>query len=335
MNKATLQDISEYTGLSISTVSRILRGESGSNSENVEKTINAAIKLKYPFNFTYLKNKYQFSSRTRIALVTTILPGEFYASLFAGISKASEETNFDVSYHHINSEKTDVLEFIKVLMANEIEGVILFLPMMNDQEYERLLDNLPSDFILISVLPIQNPSVDTITFDSYGGGYLAAQHFYQKGYHDVGIVNGPFERTESLLRRNGYQDYVSKHSEMNMVWSFDGSFEFKDGATAFDHYLNSSNKPRAIFFANDVMCVSFLSKAIDHGINVPEDLALIGFDDLPICQFVQPTLTSVRTDYSALGRKALDVLKSKLYGDKQRGGLQSLIPVTLSKRKSS
>ncbi|MBO6794690.1 MAG: LacI family DNA-binding transcriptional regulator [Balneolaceae bacterium] len=335
MNKATLQDISEYTGLSISTVSRILRGESGSNSDNVEKTINAAIKLKYPFNFTYLKNKYQFSSRTRIALITTLFPSEFYATLFAGISQASEETNFDVSYHHINPDKTDVLEYIKVLMANEIEGVILFLPMMSEPEYERLLENLPSDFILISVLPIQNPSVDTITFDSYGGGYLVAQHFYQKGYHNVGIVNGPFERTESLLRRNGYQDYISKHAEMDLVWSYNGSFEFKDGADAFDHYLNSDKKPRAIFFANDMMCVSFLSKSLEHGIKIPEELALVGFDDLPICQYVQPTLTSVRTDYSSLGRKALDVLKSKLYGDEQRGGLQSLIPVTLSKRKSS
>ncbi|MCR9133976.1 MAG: LacI family transcriptional regulator [bacterium] len=335
MNKATLQDISDYTGLSISTVSRILRGESGSNSENVEKTINAAIKLKYPFNFTYLKNKYQFSSQTRIALITTLFPSEFYASLFAGISNASEATNFDVSFHHINPDKTDVLEYIKVLMANEIEGVILFLPMMSEPEYERLLENLPSDFILISVLPIQNPSVDTITFDSYGGGYLVAQHFYQKGYYDVGIVNGPFERTESLLRRNGFQDYVARHKEMKLDWSFDGHFNFIDGAKAFDHYLQSKHKPRAIFFANDVMCVSFLSKAIEHGISVPDELAVVGFDDLPICQYVQPTLTSVRTDYSALGKKALEVLNTKLFGEKQHAGVQSLIPVTLSKRKSS
>ena len=335
MKKTTLQDISEYTGLSISTVSRILRGESGPNSINVEKTIDAALRLKYPLNVGFLKNKYQFKSQIRIALLTTLYPSEFYATLFAGINNAAEESNFDITIHHLNVDRVNLIDYAKELITQDFQGAILFLPMLNEEVYDVLVEELPPSFALISVLPIQNPIIDTITFDSYGGGYLIAQHFHKKGYHNVGIVNGPFDRQESLLRKNGFQDYISKHSDMNLVWSYNGDFEYMDGFSAFSKYLGSTEKPRAIFCANDVMCVGLLSKATEYGIDVPGELALAGFDNLPLCNYVYPAITSINTDYTLLGRKALGVLKSILNGDERQTGTQSLIPVSISKRDST
>jgi LacI family transcriptional regulator len=335
MKKVTLQDISEQTGLSLSTVSRILRGESGPNSQNVEKTIDVALKLKYPLNINQLKDKYNFNSQIRIAFLTTHFPSEFYASLFAGINQSSESSNFDITIHHVNVQKTNIIDYMKALIAQDFHGAILFLPMLDEETYALLVKEIPPSFAFISVLPIQNPAVDTITFDSYGGGYLVAQHFHKKGYENVGIVNGPISRQESLLRRNGFQDYISKCDGIELMWSYNGNFDYIDGFTAFAHFLNSKNKPRAIFFVNDVMCVSFLAKATEYGINVPKDLALAGFDDLPLCEYVYPAITSIRTDYFLLGKKALGVLKSKLNGDERQTGIQSLIPVSISKRESS
>jgi DNA-binding LacI/PurR family transcriptional regulator len=335
MKKTTLQDISEYTGLSISTVSRILRGESGSNTQNVEKTIDAALRLKYPLNVGFLKNKYKFKSQIRIALLTTLFPSEFYSALLAGINNAAESTNFDITIHHLDLNRVNIINYTKELITQDFQGAILFLPLLDEEVYEQLVNEIPSSFAFISVLPIQNPTIDTITFDSYGGGYLIAQHFHKKGYLDVGIVNGPFDRQESLLRRNGFQDYISKHPEMNLMWSYDGDFEYMDGFSAFAKYLNSSNKPRAVFCANDVMCLSFLSKATEYGIQIPNELALAGFDDLPLCKYVHPAITSISTDYMLLGRKALGVLSSKLNGDERQTGIQSLIPVSISKREST
>ena len=335
MKKTTLQDISEYTGLSISTVSRILRGESGPNSQNVEKTIDAAMRLQYPLNVGFLKNKYQFKSQTKIAFLTTIFPSEFYAAIFSGINSAAESSSFDIRIHHLNVERVDLIEYTRELIIQDYHGAILFLPTFDECVYDQLIEEIHPSFAIISALPIQNPTLDTITFDSYGGGYLIAQHFHKKGYLEVGIVNGPFERQESLLRRNGFQDYISKHTDMKLVWNYDGNFEYLDGFTAFTHYLNSSNKPRAIFCANDVMCMSFLSKATEYGINVPGEVALAGYDDLPLCEFVHPAITSINTDYTLLGRKALGILQSKLNGDDRQMGIQSLIPVSISKREST
>lgn len=335
MKKTTLHDISEYTGLSISTISRILRGESSPSSANVETTIDAAIKLNYPLNVGFLKNKYQFKSQTRVALITTLFPSEFYAALLSGINNAADLTNIDLSIHHIDLHQIDLQDYLKELITGGFEGAVLFLPQFDENKYEYLLNDLPPSFALISILPVQNPVIDTITFDSYGGGYLVAQHFHNKGYLDVGIINGPFDRHESLLRRNGFQDYISKHKDLNLVWNYNGDFDYVDGFSAFAHYLSSDVKPRAIFCANDVMCLSFVAKAAEYGIKIPDELAICGFDDLPICEFVFPALTSVKTDYFMLGKKVLDVLKGKLSGNEQHHGVQSLIPVSISKRESA
>jgi len=335
LDKTTLQDIAEYTGLSISTISRILRGESRADSKNVEQTIEAALKLNYPLNISYLNSKYQFKSQYHVALITTFFPGAFYASFFAGLNDASKRSPFDISLHDMDPNKTDIVDFVNGLISLHFDAAILFLPTLKESEYQRLLDEIPSTFTLLSVLPSLHPILDTITFDSYSGGYLMAQHFHERGYFDVGIINGPFSRNESLLRRNGFQDYITQNPQMNLVWSFDGTFDFQDGVNAFIEYENSEVKPRAIFATNDVMCIGFLKMATQRGVEIPNDVAIAGYDDFPVCKYVHPTITSIKTDYQVLGEKAFEVLKEKMEKSGKHSGMQSLIPVSISIREST
>ncbi|MCG8373082.1 MAG: LacI family transcriptional regulator [Balneolales bacterium] len=335
MKKTTLKDISGYTGLSVSTVSRILRGESNAESRNVKQVIDAALSLNYPLNTGYLNAKYNFKSKLNIALVTTLYPQEFYAALFTGFRDASILEGVSISTFDFNPSSGDIAFCIKELIDLQFDAAILFLPTLQETEYKPLVESTPSSFPLISVFPLLHPQLDTITFDSYGGGYLAAQHFYNQGYKEVGIVNGPFERYEALLRKNGFYDFVSNKPDMELVWSYNGNYTFEDGKSAFENYQTSKMKPEAIFCANDTMCIGFLKEASNSGITIPKDLALIGFDDLTISRFVHPSITSIKTDYKMLGIKALKVIKDQMFNPNNHIGIQSLIPVTLSIRDST
>lgn len=335
MKKTTLKDISKFTGLSISTVSRILRGESKADSSNVKATIEAAIKLNYPINVNHLNAKYNFKTTYHIALVTTFYPGEFYSMFFDGMKEAAKLENFTVSLHDFSPENGDIVEFFNSLISLQIDAAILFLPTLPEHDYQRLLDYIPSTFAIISVLPTLHPVLDTITFDSYGGGYLVAQHFYNRGYRQVGIINGPFNRNESLLRRNGFNDFISQNPDMHLVWSYDGNFNFEDGEKAFDNFHEQAIKPRAVFATNDEMCLGFLKRAFENGYSIPSDVAIAGYDDLPVCKYVHPTITSIHTDYKALGKKAFKILHDKINSNDNHTGMQSIIPVSLSIRESS
>lgn len=335
--KTTLKDISIKTGLSISTVSRVLRGESNADFDTVALTIQAANELDYPFNSRVLNEKYSYKERLHVALITTMHPDEFYSSFFYGINLAAKEKNINLSFYDFDPTEKEIGEFMHELANNSVDAALLFLPELNESDYVNVREVAPKNFTLLSLAPLINPMLDTITFDSYGGGYVVAEHFHKKGYLDVGIITGPINMHESLFRRNGFIDFVVQQRSMSLAFEFCGDYTFDSGRRAFEAYEASKNKPRAIFASSDDMCLGFVESATKKGIKIPEDIAIAGFDDLPICGKVHPPITSVHTNHKLLGLKAFDVLKEKKASENEPipNGILNIIPVTLTKRSST
>lgn len=304
MIKATLHDIAEKTGLSVSTVSRILRGESKTSPENVELTIKVAQEINYPINTRLLNGKYNYRKRIQVALITNFYPDEFYSTFFCGFNEASLDFNVTISLYSFDPQKNNLSDFITQLSYNSIDAAILFLPLFQDKDYEELLRSAPKDFTILSVAPLFNPILDTVTFDSYRGGYIVAKHFYDRTYRDVGIITGPMNKNEALLRKNGFLDFINQKDDMNQIWKFVGDYSFESGKKAFESYNSLRKKPRAIFSSNDYMALGFLEQAAMNGLKVPDDVAVAGYDDLPICNYLHPAITSVHTDYEVLAKNA-------------------------------
>lgn len=335
MIKATLQDIANNTGLSISTVSRILRGESKTSSQNVALTIKTAQEINYPINSRILNSKYSYKKKIQVALITSFYPDEFYSTFFYEFNVAASDLNINLSLHVFNPDRGSLAEFVTELSYNSIDSAILFLPTLQEKDYEKVIEEGPKDFTLVSVAPLFNPILDTITFDSYRGGFIVAQHFFEKGYSDVGIITGPINKNESLLRKNGFLDCINQKDDLTLTWQFEGDYSLNSGKHAFEAYIKLQNKPRAIFSSNDYMCLGFLEQAAKNGVKVPEDVAIAGYDDLPICNYVHPAITSIHTDYKILAKKTFGILKENMETTSTYNGVLSVIPVSLSERKTT
>ena len=335
MIKATLQDIADKTGLSISTVSRILRGESKTSSQNVTLTIKTAQEINYPINSRLLNGKYNYKKNIRVALITSFYPDEFYSTFFHGFNSAATKVNISLSLHVFNPESDNLTEYITELSYNSIEAAILFLPTLQEKDYNCLTTDLPPEFNIVSVAPLFNPVLDTITFDSYRGGVIIGKHFFEKGYYDVGIITGPNNKNESLLRKNGFIDFISQKKEMNLTWQFEGDYSLNSGKEAFEAFSKLSNKPRAIFASNDYMSLGFIEQATKNSFDIPKQVAIAGFDDLPICSYVYPSITSVHTNYEVLAQKSFQILTEKMGNSSSHSGILSVIPVSLKTRNST
>jgi len=333
--KATLKDISDHTGLSISTVSRILRGGSKSSSDNIKKTIHTAKKLNYPINSRLLNKQYEYKSKLQVAIISSFYPDEFYSSFFYGLDNSARSENIDLSFFIFKDEEDDLAETINTVSKYSFDAAILFIPTLQEEDYNELTIELPSGFSIISMAPIFNPILDTITFDSYRGGYLIAKHFHEKGYENLGIITGSNNKNEALLRKNGFTDYIYQNSELSLTWQFEGNYFFESGAKAFDAFTELDQKPRAIFASNDYMCLGFLENALKAGYEIPDDVAIAGYDDLPISNYFKPSITSVHTDYNILGKKTFNLLKEKINTPYEHSGILSIIPVSLTIRESS
>ena len=333
--KVTLKDIADDTGFSVSTVSRSI-SKSGKISYETEKIVlESAKKLNYPIKKS--DTPVELRDNIFIALVTRFHIGEFYSSFYHGFDLATKSTNVSIALLSISNTNVNEITFINELYKSNFDAAILFLPDLNRDDYRKLIKNTDPDFPIISVATIPNPVMDTITFDTYRGGYLVAQHFFNMGYKKLGIILGPQNKSEAMLRKNGFTDFISLKKGAELVWQYDGDYENQSGAEAYTGYKQSVHKPDAIFCSNDSMAVGFIQRAKNDGVKIPGDLAVAGYDDLPICKYHSPTITSVRTPFDKLGKKAIEYLINRL-NDKSKNvhtGYVSMLPVSLNVRESS
>lgn len=333
MKKITLKEIAEDTGYSISTVSRVLTGSQKISGYAKEKIFKSATKLNYPVNKNI--NSSLNGHILKIALlISGFHKGEFYASFYKGFTEAAETDNIILSIVCIDQPKSTFIEVANRLCDTN-DGLILFTPEFNRDDYLKLHKKLPSGFPIVSNGLIENPVFSTITFDSYSGGHLSAEYFHKNDYLSCGIIKGPQYKTEARYRYNGFRDYITQHTDMKLLWEFDGDYSFDSGTAAFNEFKEFKEKPRAIFASNDAMCHGFLETATKEGYNFPEDVAIIGFDDLPICLHHQPTISSISTPYHELGQLTFEMIKRIMSKSDNQNGMLSLLPVTLAERKSS
>lgn len=335
IEKITLKDIAEDSGLSISTVSRALTRSGKISKENERRVFESAQRLNYPLST--LHTPIELRESINIALVTRHYTGEFFASLFEGFDHSTIGSKARINLISVSHASDTPEQVAAEIKKSNFDAAVIFLPDYRAKDYLNILESIPAEFPVVSIAPIANPVMDTVTFDNYRGGYLVANHFEDQGYKNVGIIEGPLTKSEAMLRKNGFVDYVRASDSMNLVWDFSGDYSLRRGKEAYEHYKKSTIKPDAIFCSNDGMTFGFMHAALRDGVIIPDDVALVGFDDLPTCDFYTPTISSVHTPYDLLGKKTIELILNRLQQDppQKHTGYTSLVPVTLSVRESS
>lgn len=331
--KVTLKDISQTTGFSISTVSRALRGEGRISEDHRHKILETAHQLGY--QLPQVQKSKKSLDNSYIAVITQFHTGEFYASFYDGFTKAANQLNCVTSLFNAPVDLNSTEKMISNLRNLGYSAAVLFIPGMIEKQYRQLLYATPKDFPIISCCNINNPVLDTVTFDAYRGATLVAKHFTQQGFEEMGLILGPQDMPEARFRSNGFNDFIKQQKDARITWTFDGDYTLEKGIEAFNHFSQLKNKPRAIFAANDAMAMGFMESARKEGWKFPEDIAIAGYDNLPLCQHHWPQLTSVDTNYQLLGRNTLKNLIARIGHNDQHQGMVSLVPVSLKIRKSS
>ncbi len=333
--KVTLKHIAEDSGLSVSTVSRALARTGKISSENEKKIFESAQRLNYPLSV--VDTPWELRETVNIAIVTHFYTGEFFSSLFYGFDAATKNTKATVRLMSVANASSSAIEIISGLKSANFDAAVVFLPDFKEQDYHDLLEAIPDNFPLVSAAPIVSPVLDTVTFDHYRGGYLVATHFEEQGFKKVGIIKGPSAKSEALLRKNGFWDYVAGSNTLSAVWDYKGDYSLESGIKAFEDYQKAAVKPEAIFCSNDDVAIGFMHSAVRNGVRIPEDVAIASFDDLPKCEYYTPSITSVNSPYTRLGEKVIELILDRLKeeGTTRQSGYTSLVPVSLSVRESS
>ena len=285
--RTTLKQIAEDTKLSVATISRALRRKKRRYTLNEEKIYASARKLGYPFI-----GEYENSNKTTIALVTEIKPGEFYSSLFHGLHVATRDSKSEIVFINIDAKdknhewSQNPVNFI-IKLSKKYSGICLFLPGLNKEDYTTIKKGV-GIYPIVSLIPGKNLKIDTVSFDSYSGGYMVAKHFEELGYKNMGIITGPGGVMDASFRKNGFTDHIIENNNLNLSWSFEGDFTSNSGSQAFLDFKEKKLKDVAIFGCNDHSCFGFMKTANEHGYKIPDNFIIAGFDNLSFCESITP-----------------------------------------------
>ena len=326
--RTTLKQVADDTGLSIATVSRALRRDKRRYSKNEEKIYASARKLGYPF-IGELNNEEQLT----IALVTEVHQGEFYSSLFNGFYNSSKNSESDIVFVNLAKYSDDPVQHI-INLSKKYSGICLFLPNLEKIDYKRIRQGV-GKYPIISLTPMKNPTIDTVSFDSYSGGYMIAKHFEEQGYKNFGIVSGPGDAVDAVFRKNGFVDHISEKEDLKLVWEYKGDFSSESGREAFNNYKKQNIPNMAIFGCNDHTCFGFMKGALEAGYKIPKDFIIAGYDNLSFCDNFTPELTSVATNFDILGKRAIRTIENMVNDSNEIIRQFSMVPVEIVIRYST
>lgn len=307
MAAATIKDVAREAKVSVASVSRAMNGGSGVTAETSLRIHQAAERLQY---IPHAAARMLITRRTRtIGALLPDLYGEFFSELIRGIDLAARARGL----HLLVSSSHDGVEEAAAAvrsMQGRVDG-LLILSERVDAAFLRA--NLPRELpVVLLNSPVKNGNHSVLNVDNHGGAFAMVKHLIQSGHKSVAFISGPAGNFDSRQRLKGYQAAMAKYAPDAALTVLGGDFVEESGYRAGLELAAMKPRPAAVFAANDMMAVGCLAAFKEAGLRVPEDVAVAGFDDIPIARYVNPPLTTVRVRIVDLGRSALEQLADLL-----------------------
>jgi LacI family transcriptional regulator len=305
----TIKDVAREARVSVASVSRALNGHSNVTEQTRRRIIQIAEELRY---VPHSGARSLITRRTQtIGALLPDLHGEFFSELIRGIDLAARARGLHLL---VSSSHGDAREAAAALraMQGRVDGLLVMSPHV-DAGFLR--DNLPHGLpIVLLNTPIEGPSHAALNIDNFGGAYAMVRHLVARGHQRIALIAGPEHNFDAAERLRGYRSAMEKFAPGVAMQVLRGDFTEGSGYRAGQQLLDLKLRPQAVFAANDIMAAGCLYALREAGVRVPQDIALAGFDDIPIAHFVSPALTTVRVRIADLGARALDRLASIIDG---------------------
>lgn len=309
-NPVTLLDVAREAGVSPSTVSRILNG-TATVSAVKRKAVEDAIK-KMGFEPNPLAQSLKSGRSMTVGIVVQDISSPFFSEILRGVDDGLNSTGYAsviVSGHWNASEEA---ARIKLLLARKVDGLILLSGRIEDKAVLQFATQRP---IVATGSSLKSPTAIGFKLDNQNGAYQAVRHLIELGHRRIAFVTGPSNNTDANERLTGYKQALESADipfEPGLV--VEGDFHEASGLMAVNRLFDTQQQFSAIFAGNDLIAYGVRLSLYRKGIRVPEDISLIGFDDLPGSLYTTPPLTTIRQPLYDMGLIATTALLGLIGG---------------------
>lgn len=307
---ATMKDVARRAGVSTSTVSHVINNNRFV-SEGVREKVERVIR-ELNYAPSALARSLKINQTHTIGMLLTASSNPFYAEVVRGVEDSCYERGYSLILCNTAGDEQRMNRSLETLLQKRVDGLLIMCTE----------SHLPSADILNRYPSIPTVMMDWAPFEGRGdiiqdnallGGELATQHLIDSGYTQIACIAGPLDKTPARMRLEGYQNAMAKNGlDILPGYIVKGDFEFQGGYNAMIELLALETPPQAVFTSNDAMAVGVYHALYQAGLQIPQDMAVMGYDDIELARYLSPPLSTIHQPKNELGELAIDTLIHRL-----------------------
>jgi LacI family transcriptional regulator len=327
----TIREVARKAGVSPTSVSHVVNNTRFVSEDVRERVLASMRELNYRPNA--LARSLRRGETHTLGLILPDSANPFFAEVGHAIEAAAFALGYSVILCNTDNDEAKEHLYTEVLENKQLDGIIFVGAGENRESISELVKNgLP---LVVVDRDMGNLGLDTVTTENYQGGFLATQHLLSLGHQIIGCITGPSNITPSADRVTGYRAALQQAGRpVKESLLVRGDFHAPSGHSAALQLLQLTPRPTAIFVCNDMMAIGALRAASQLGLSVPEDVAIVGFDDIELASYISPSLTTVAQPKLEIGQLAVKLLFERM-GNPSLPPRHTVLSTTLVIRESS
>lgn len=307
---ATIYEVSELAGVSLATVSRVMNKNAGVSEKTRKKVLDAMDKLGYRPNA--IAQSLASNRSNSIGILVSELGTDFYGTMMSGIEthlRSVEKSAIVTAGHDKEAEEREGIEF---LISRRCDGLILHVEAVSD-DYLIELSKGPVPFILLNHY-IPEIAENCITLDNELGGYLATKMALDNGHKEIAYISGPLWKGDAQHRLSGFKRALTEFGiDFDSGLMYEGDYKEASGTEGMKYFLDSGKKFTTVICANDQMASGAMITAKEAGVELPDDVSFVGFDNITLSRFLYPRLSTVIYPVYEMGLMAAKAVLNLTY----------------------
>jgi len=314
--EVTIKDIAERAQVSYATVSRALNNKYGVHEKTRKKVLSIATEMEYSPN-AVARGLVKKRTHT-LGLIIPDITNPFYPGVARGIEDGAAEAGFSVILCNSNWERGRERQYIDLVAEKRVDGVIL-APIENREEMLKTsyTDRIPVVYVDKAPKKTRNSFV---VIDNIRGGFLATKHLIEQGYDTIGFIGASEESWYIDERLQGYKMAFEQYG-LSIREEFIRLSDFKQdtGHKIICEMIDTGDYPRSVFAENDLLALGVMQGVRERGLRIPQDVAVVGFDDIPFAGFPEIQLSTIYQPKYEMGKKAVEVLIEQIESGRAAG----------------
>ncbi len=314
---ATIKEVAKLAGVSTSTVSHVLNKTRYVSDEACRRVNEVVRKLNY--RPSSIARSLKVKRTGTIGMLVTKSTNPFYAEMVHGVERRCYEKGYTLFLCNTEGDANRMKANLDALEEKRVDGLLLLCSETNIEMFSMFETHQNTPVVVTDWGPAYD-YMDRIYDNSQYGGYLATNYLIEMGHRHIGCITGPSGKKSAVERVEGFHLAMNEAGlKIQKEWIIEGDYDCTGGVEAMKRIHGLPNQPEALFACNDMMAVGVINEAARMGIRVPDDMSVIGYDDIYISRYVTPSLTTIHQPIRKLGAIAVDTLLERVSSKRKKG----------------